>query len=116
MVLRLSEIALDVNDMERMATFWGGVLGADPTYDDDGDASLPVSPGVRLILLRVPEGKTAKNRLHLDLSPAPGDRDAEVERVLALGARHIHVGQPADATFVVLADPDGNEFCILSGA
>ena len=115
MALRLSEIALDVNDMQSMASFWGGVLGMEPTFDSDGDGAFPITPDVRLILLRVPEPKAAKNRVHLDLTPGPDGQDAEVQRVLALGARRIDVGQPADADFVVLADPEGNEFCILRG-
>ena len=61
----------------------------------------------------VPEGKTVKNRVHLDL--AAEDQGAEVARLEGLGARRIDVGQPADATFVVLADVEGNEFCVLSG-
>ena len=59
----------------------------------------------------MPEGKTIKNRLHIDLDP--DDRDAEVERLLTLGATRADVGQGADATWVVLADPEGNEFCVL---
>ena len=64
-----------------------------------------------LAFLRVPEGKTVKNRLHIDLRP--DDQAAEVERLEALGARRISVGQGAESTWVVLADPDGNEFCVL---
>jgi hypothetical protein len=64
-----------------------------------------------LCFVPVPEGKTLKNRLHIDLDP--DDRDAEVERLLALGARRADVGQGDDVTWVVLADPEGNEFCVL---
>jgi len=65
----------------------------------------------RLDFLRVPEGKAVKNRLHLDLRP--DDQDAEIARFLELGARPADVGQTAAESFVVLADPEGNEFCIL---
>lgn len=64
-----------------------------------------------MCFLPVPESKTVKNRLHVDL--APDDQEAEVERILALGATRIDVGQGADATWVTLADPEGNEFCVL---
>jgi predicted enzyme related to lactoylglutathione lyase len=58
-----------------------------------------------------PEGRTVKNRLHIDLNP--DDRDAEVERLLALGATRADVGQSPEVTWVVLADPEGNEFCVV---
>ena len=63
----------------------------------------------------VPEPKTIKNRIHLDVDAVDGDQHAEVERILALGARAIDIGQ-GDVSWVVLADPEGNEFCVLSGA
>jgi hypothetical protein len=60
------------------------------------------------------EAKTVKNRLHLDVAPRPEDsRDAEVNRLLVLGARHVDVGQGPEVSWVVLADPEGNEFCVL---
>jgi hypothetical protein len=64
-----------------------------------------------LCFLPVPESKTIKNRLHLDF--APDDQDAEVARLVGLGARRVDVGQVTDAPWVVLADPEGNEFCVL---
>ncbi|GAA4042358.1 hypothetical protein GCM10022233_09170 [Streptomyces shaanxiensis] len=65
-----------------------------------------------LIFAPVPEGKTVKNRLHLDFRPE--DQDAEVSRLLALGARHVDVGQTGEESWVTLADPEGNEFCVLA--
>ena len=67
-----------------------------------------------LVFVPVPEAKRIKNRLHIDL--VPDDRDAEVERLLALGASRADVGQDDEVTWVVLADPEGNEFCVLLGA
>jgi hypothetical protein len=64
-----------------------------------------------LLFLRVPEGKKVKNRLHLDLRPQ--DQAAEVARLERLGARRIDIGQGAAVSWVVMADPDGNEFCVL---
>ena len=57
--------------------------------------------------------KTVKNRLHLDLTTSASDRDAEIDRLLALGARHVDVGQTGDESWTVLADPEGNEFCVV---
>jgi hypothetical protein len=62
----------------------------------------------------VPEGKTVKNRLHLDVNPTDREQDDEVRRLLDLGARQADVGQ-GEASWVVLADPEGNEFCVLAG-
>jgi hypothetical protein len=62
----------------------------------------------------VQEGKTIKNRLHLDVSPTDRDQDEEVRRLLDLGARHADVGQTGDESWVCLADPEGNEFCVLA--
>jgi hypothetical protein len=62
----------------------------------------------------VPEGKIVKNRLHLDLSPTDMGQDEEVRRLLGLGARHADVGQTGDESWVTLADPEGNEFCVLA--
>ena len=74
-----------------------------------GSPEAGVSPDI--LFLRVPEEKSVKNRLHLDLRP--DDQAAEVERLEGLGARRASIGQTAEVTWVVLADPDGNEFCVL---
>ncbi|HIY67010.1 MAG TPA: VOC family protein, partial [Candidatus Agrococcus pullicola] len=67
------------------------------------------------VFVKVPEDKTVKNRLHVDLAPHTSqDRDAEIERLIGMGAKHINVGQKEQDTFTVLADPEGNEFCVLS--
>lgn len=65
-------------------------------------------------VLPVPERKTLKNRLHLDLRADGVATEGELERLVGLGARRVDVGQPPDASWVVLADPEGNEFCLLS--
>src|SRR6266511_1538632 len=72
----------------------------------------PVPP--TLTFAHVPEGKTVKNRLHLDVNPTDREQDEEVRRLLDLGARHADVGQTGDESWVVLADPEGNEFCVLA--
>ena len=74
------------------------------------------SEGVRgpsITFVPVPDQKRSKNRLHIDVNPVGCDQDAEVERLIGLGARRADVGQGSDKTWVVLADPEGNEFCVL---
>ena len=128
MASRLTEIALDCHDPDRLADFWTAaldwvVLDREPGLVEIGpvrrtdqerlDAvrSGPVLP--TLCLAAVEEGKVVKNRIHLDLSPVDRSRDEEVERLLALGATRADVGQIGDESWVVLADPEGNEFCVL---
>ena len=110
----LSEICLDVNDLHRMAEFWSAVLELPVVYEDGvGEIVLPT--GQSFLLLPVPEAKTVKDRIHLDLSPRGCDQAEEVARLRALGATPADVGQGPDDSWVVLADPEGNEFCVLSG-
>jgi predicted enzyme related to lactoylglutathione lyase len=117
-VLRLQAVCVDAHEPSQLASFWEGVLGWRRTHDDGDEIVLEppaTSPedGVApdLLFLRVPEAKTIKNRLHLDLRP--DDQAAEVTRVEALGATRVDIGQDDDVTWVVLADPEGNEFCVL---
>ena len=112
MTLRIEQVSIDAHDPSALATFWGDVLGWKRTYDSDDEVEIedPEGKESNLLFLRVPDGKTVKNRLHLDLRP--DDRDAEVARIEALGATRVDIGQ-GDVTWVVLADPEGNEFCVL---
>ncbi|MGA4958796.1 VOC family protein [Streptomyces lavendulocolor] len=113
MAVSLYQIAVDTHDAPALARFWTQVLDWKVLYEDPDEivigADENAMPGI--VLLTVPEEKTVKNRLHLDL--APDDQDAEVERIIGLGARRVDVGQGDDVTWVVLADPEGNEFCVL---
>ena len=128
MTSRLTEINVDCTDPAGLAGFWCAALGysiLDATNDlvEIGpdrrpDAELldavrrePVAPSMFFAL--VPERKTVKNRLHLDLSPVDGTQAQEVARLEALGARRADVGQTGAETWVVMADPEGNEFCVL---
>jgi hypothetical protein len=125
MASEFTELVIDCADPRGLARFWCDVLGYEIRYEDD-DAVTIGPPGVHegeerpgpvppmLTFLRVPEGKTVKNRLHLDLRPTDRSRDEEVRRLLDLGARHVDVGQGDDVGWVVLADPEGNEFCVLA--
>ncbi len=111
-------LVLDCADLERAAQFWGPALGywwKPPEGPDDRYlALLPESgDGIELLLQRVPDRKTAKNRMHLDLRVR--DLDAEVERLRTLGARRLSE-QPireSDWVWHILTDPDGNELCVL---
>jgi predicted enzyme related to lactoylglutathione lyase len=114
MALRFSEICVDANDIHALASWWSQVLGwpAEPT--DDGDVALraPAGAGPDWLFLPVPDDKVVKNRIHFDFTP--DDQQAEVDRLIGLGARHVDIGQSGDEGWVVLADPEGNEFCILA--
>jgi predicted enzyme related to lactoylglutathione lyase len=113
MPLRFETLNVDARDPAALARWWGELLGWAVTDDDDDEwlVTPPAgAPGVELLFAPVPEGKAVKNRLHLDLRP--DEQDAEVTRAEALGARRVDIGQGSQ-TWVVLADPEGNEFCIL---
>lgn len=114
MGLAIDWVAIDSVDPAALSRFWAGVLGYTHIDDDDPDEIFIVSSdgrGPRLLFLRVPEGKSIKNRLHLDLRPE--DQAIEVARVVELGARRVDIGQGDDKSWVVLSDPEGNEFCVL---
>jgi len=110
MGVAIRNIGIDTNDLPRAVAFWQSVTGYEVSSSSDGDAYLvdpaKVGPGVSLLV--VPEPKTGKNRLHLDLYT--DDMDGEVTRIRDLGASEV---QRYDG-WVVLADLDGNQFCIIS--
>jgi hypothetical protein len=113
----LSAICLDTVDHRAMADFWVQASGWQIEEQDDEGTVLRNPNGHRptLDLIDVPEPHTHKNRLHLDVAPPEdADHEAEVERLLALGATRADVGQTGDETWTVLADPEGNETCVLS--
>jgi catechol 2,3-dioxygenase-like lactoylglutathione lyase family enzyme len=113
MALRISTLAVDCHDPDALGAFWNRVLGGELYTDDDGDVVLAAPDlGLTIAFFADPEDKVVKNRWHLDLTP--DDQDAEVTRVIGLGAVRVDIGQ-GDPSWVVLADPEGNEFCILSG-
>ncbi|MEI8412889.1 MULTISPECIES: VOC family protein [unclassified Kribbella] len=126
MASKFTELAVDCADPSGLARFWCSVLDYEVQGEEDGLITIG-SPLVRegktrpgpvpptLAFVHVPEGKTVKNRLHLDVNPTDRDQDEEVRRLLDLGARHADVGQTGDESWVVLADPEGNEFCVLAG-
>jgi catechol 2,3-dioxygenase-like lactoylglutathione lyase family enzyme len=118
MTLRLQNVSFDCHDPARLAAFWAEALGWRVTFADADEVTLEppagspeegVVPDIEFLL--VPDDKVVKNRLHLDLRPT--DQVAEVQRLIGLGASHVDIGQGTGFTWVVLADPEGNEFCVL---
>jgi predicted enzyme related to lactoylglutathione lyase len=120
MPTRLVHLVVDAADPSRLARFWAGALGWEvaPVEPDEVDVwpagfSYPDSSALPLVFVPVPEPKAGKNRVHLDLATeSMRHQAAEVERLLALGAAPIDIGQ-GDVPWTVLADPEGNEFCVL---
>ena len=126
MTSRFTDLAIDCADPNSLARFWCSVL--DYEVQDEGDETVtigsPLAPDGKdypgpvpptLTFAHVPEGKTVKNRLHLDVNPTDREQAEEVRRLLDLGARHADVGQTGNESWVTLADPEGNEFDVLAG-
>jgi catechol 2,3-dioxygenase-like lactoylglutathione lyase family enzyme len=126
-MLRWYSTVVDAGDHRAQAAWWAQVLGWQVFLETDDEAVviptwaqevLPHTPFERvppgLVFVPVPEPRAGKNRLHLDLAPpAEADHAAEIQRLVDLGARRVDVGQ-GDAPHAVLADPEGNEFCVLT--
>jgi predicted enzyme related to lactoylglutathione lyase len=131
MALKWYAVVVDCRDISAQARWWADVLDWQIAFEQDGEVAIVpryaeakhlsaqewtrVGPG--MVFVPVPEGKTVKNRLHLDLAPhLSDDRDALIDELLAKGATRADVGQATaeGTTWSVLADPEGNEFCVLS--
>lgn len=118
MACRISELVLDCRDPERLAEFWCAVLGYVVLVREDDGIEIGPREGFgglqpTLVLSPGDEPRAGKLPLHIDVNATDRDQDAELERLLAVGARHADVGQTGDEPWVVLADPEGNEFCLL---
>ncbi len=118
MACRLSEIVVDCRDPEVLAAFWSAVLGYRELSREDGDIEIGPEegfggPAPTLVFGRVADPPPGKLRWHVDVNPTDRDQDAELERLLALGARPADVGQTGEESWHVLADPEGNVFCLL---
>jgi hypothetical protein len=119
MSCRISELVLDCADPERLGLFWSEVLGYVELGREDGAIEIgPPDAGFgglqpTIILSPSSDPRTGKLPLHIDVNPVDRDQDAELERLLALGARPAVVGQTGEEQWHVLADPEGNEFCLL---
>lgn len=119
----MSQITIDCHDPIALARWWAQALGwdlvddPDEAGDDDGPVEIEIGPSdgsaTNWLFVEVPEGKAVKNRVHPDVRPPDGsDQATELARLVALGATHVDVGQ-GDVPWHVLADPEGNEFCLL---
>jgi hypothetical protein len=110
----LTEIVVDAADPRRLAGFWVDVLGWERTDEDETGVEISPPGGGRpkLVFIAVPEAKAVKNRIHLDVNPTGCEQEEELARLHSLGATDVDVGQ-GDQSWHVLADPEGNEFCLL---
>ena len=119
MGMRIYNITFDCADARALATFWSGLTGWHVFHDEDPEVLVaPHFPndGTGMLFIPVPEGKTAKNRIHLDLAPEEGTRDEAMSRAVELGATVLADHRREDGGgWVVLADPEGNEFCMEKG-
>ena len=119
MDIRIQCVVVDADDCELLARFWSQTLDWRITYKSsnewcieppEGSPAVDVAPDI--LFVKVPSRKTAKNRLHFDLRPK--DQAAQVQRLQDLGARRVNIGQTDEVSWVVMADPEGNEFCVLA--
>lgn len=120
MPIHIHNITFDCGDARAQAAFWSTLTGWNVYYDDDAEVLLAPSypnSGTGMLFIPVPEGKTAKNRVHLDIEPTEGTRDELVQKAVAAGAKVIGDFRKEDGSgWVTLTDPEGNEFCIERGA
>ena len=113
---RITELVLDCTDPERLAAFWCEVLGYEVV--DREEVLVEIAPPDRrttMLFLKNPDRKLQKLRLHIDITATDREQDEELARLLELGATRVDIGQGEDASWYTLADPEGNEFCLLSG-
>jgi predicted enzyme related to lactoylglutathione lyase len=115
MPVAVHHIVVDAHDLPRLARFWAEALRW--TMLSQRPREVVIGPSldapIGICFMPVDEPKSMKNRLHLDLTTSADDRDAEIERLLGLGARRVDIGQTGEESWTVLADPEGNEFCVV---
>ena len=119
MTLGIQCLTIDCKDPDALAKWWASALNYEITYQSPPEEtenrevviSQPGGHGWELLFLQAPDEKVVKNRYHLDLRPE--EQSAEVDRLVGMGATKVDIGQGPEVTWVVLADPEGNEFCIL---
>lgn len=118
MACRMTELVLDCRDPALLARFWSRVLGYRIVDEDEDAVEIGPPEGtpspVTLLFLSSDDPKTGKLPLHIDVNATDRDQDEELARLLELGATHVDIGQ-GDQSWYVLADPEGNEFCLLRG-
>ncbi|MGO8891052.1 MAG: VOC family protein [Streptosporangiaceae bacterium] len=119
MACRITELVLDAHDPDLLARFWCTVLGYVELDRVDGSIEIGPpeagfgGPQPTIVFDRTDEPKSGKLRLHIDVNATDRDQEAELDRLLAAGARRADIGQAGNESWYVLADPEGNEFCLL---
>jgi predicted enzyme related to lactoylglutathione lyase len=115
MPVRLHHIVVDGHDLPALARFWTQALGWKVLSEREREIVIGPDENapVGMCFMPVTDPKAVKNRVHLDLTSSAQDRDQEIERLLALGARRAGIGQTGEESWTVLADPEGNEFCVI---
>ncbi len=115
MPVRLHHIVVDTRDLPVLARFWTQALGWEILSERPDEIVIGTDEyaPVGICFMPVTEPRAIKNRLHLDLTSSSQDREQEIERLLALGARRVDIGQTGTESWTVLADPEGNEFCVV---
>jgi predicted enzyme related to lactoylglutathione lyase len=115
MPVRLHHIVIDTHDLPRLAGFWTQALGWQVLSERDNEIVIGTDENapVGICLMPVTDQKVVKNRVHIDLTSSAADRDQEIERLIGLGARRVDIGQTGSESWTVLADPEGNEFCVV---
>jgi predicted enzyme related to lactoylglutathione lyase len=115
MPVTLHHVVVDTYDLPRLARFWSQALGWAVLSERENE--IVIGPGqnapVGMCFMPVTDEKIVKNRVHLDLTTSAEDRDSEIERLISLGARRADIGQTGQESWTVLADPEGNEFCVV---
>jgi catechol 2,3-dioxygenase-like lactoylglutathione lyase family enzyme len=115
MPVRLHHIVVGAYDLPRLARFWTQALGWKVLSEREREIVIGAGEGtpVGMCFMPVTDPKTVKNRVHVDLTSSSQDRDQEIECLLVLGARRVDIGQTGEESWTVLADPEGNEFCVI---
>ena len=115
MPVRLHHIVIDAHDLPKLARFWTQALGWKVLSKREREIVIGTDENapVGICFMPVTDQKIVKNRVHLDITTEAQDRDQEIDRLLGLGAQHADVGQTGEESWTVLADPEGNEFCVI---
>jgi predicted enzyme related to lactoylglutathione lyase len=115
MPLALHHLVIDAHDLRGLALFWTQVLQWRVWSERDDEVVIGPckTADIGICFMPAAEAKWTKNRVHLDLTTVAEDREAEIARLVALGARHVEIGQTGDESWLVFADPEGNEFCVV---
>ena len=115
MPVRLHHIVIDAHDLPRLARFWTEALGWKVLSEREREIIIGTDENapVGICLMPVTDEKVVKNRVHLDITTEAQDRDQEIDRLLGLGAQRVDVGQTGKESWTVLADPEGNELCVI---